>query len=357
MPEINQEICYHVIGVMSGTSLDGVDIAYCEFKLSGDKWLYKIIEAETIPYNQTWLVRLKELHKQPAFIFPKTDAFYGKYIGQLINTFIAKHKIQVDFIASHGHTIFHQPNKGFTAQIGSGASIYAETGITTINDFRVVDVALGGQGAPLVPIGDQLLFNEFEGCLNLGGFSNISFNKDNQRIAFDISPCNIIMNTVANLLGFDFDNEGRIASEGKVNENLFEHLNSLTFYKQLPPKSLGIEWVNEHFWPTIKQFEIQPEDLLATINKHIANQIAQVIKSNNLKSVLTTGGGAFNNTLVNEINFQTRSALVIPNKHLVNYKEALIFGFLGVLRLRETNNSLMSITGAKKNSIGGAIWG
>ncbi len=354
---MRQKNTYNVVGIMSGTSLDGVDIAYCEFNWDTNKWLHEIIHAETIPYNDTWLVRLKELHKQPAFVFPKTDAFYGKYLGQLANTFIEKHGLEVDFIASHGHTIFHQPEKGFTAQIGNGANIYAETGITTINDFRVVDVALGGQGAPLVPIGDELLFNEFDACLNLGGFSNISFKRNSQRVAFDISPCNIIMNPIANLLGADYDDEGKIASEGTVNEQLLLQLNNLSYYQKQAPKSLGIEWVIEKFWPVVNQFDTLPNNLLATLNKHIAQQIIEVINKNNLSSILTTGGGAFNKHLIDEINVATKNALIIPDKHLINYKEALIFAFLGVLRFTNEMNCLSNITGAKRNSIGGCIWG
>jgi anhydro-N-acetylmuramic acid kinase len=354
---MHQKSSYKVIGLMSGTSLDGVDIAYCEFNYTDEKWHYKILHAETIAYNSTWLVRLKELHKQPAFVFPKTDAFYGKYLGQLANTFIKKHQLEVDFIASHGHTIFHQPNKGFTAQIGNGANIYAETGLTTINDFRVVDVALGGQGAPLVPIGDELLFNDFDACLNLGGFSNISFKRNSQRVAFDISPCNIIMNPVANILGVDYDDEGKFASEGIINEQLLMQLNNLSYYQKQAPKSLGAEWVIENFWPLVKQFQISPNDLLATLNKHIALQIIIVIKANNLKSILTTGGGTLNKYMIKEINKHTNNSLFLPDRNLINFKEALIFAFLGVLRMIKSENSLRSITGASKNSIGGAIWG
>jgi len=354
---MHQNSSYKVIGIMSGTSLDGVDIAFCKFNYTDEKWQYKILYAETIAYNSTWLTRLKELHKQPAFVFPKTDAFYGKYLGQLANDFIKKHQLEVDFIASHGHTIFHQPENGFTAQIGNGAYIYAETGITTINDFRVVDVALGGQGAPLVPIGDELLFNRYDACLNLGGFSNISFKKDEQRIAFDISPCNIVMNPIANLLGVNFDDEGKFASEGTINEQLLIQLNNLSYYIKQAPKSLGAEWVTENFWPLVKQFQISPNDLLATLNKHIAFQIIKVIKANNLKSILTTGGGTFNKFMIDEINKQTNNSLHLPDRNLINYKEALIFAFLGVLRMCNSENSLKSITGASKNSIGGAIWG
>ncbi len=348
---------YKVIGIMSGTSMDGVDLAYCEFWQTNQHWQFEIKHAETIPYNKTWLVRLTELHKQPIHLLPKTDAYYGKYLGQLVNTFIKTHALQVDFIASHGHTIFHQPQNGFTTQIGCGANLFAETGIKTINNFRVVDVAYGGQGAPLVPIGDELLFNEFDACLNLGGFSNISFTKNKTRKAFDIGPCNIVTNQVAQQLGFDFDDEGKLAAQGTVNLTLLNELNNLPYYKTNPPKSLGIEWVNTDFWPTIKPHQITAVDLLATLQQHIAQQIANTIITNKLNQVLVTGGGAFNTSLINHINNLTHQALKIPNALLVNYKEALIFAFLGVLRVEGNINALQSVTGAKQNSMGGAIWG
>lgn len=348
---------YNVIGIMSGTSMDGVDLAYCEFWQTNHQWYYQIKQAETIAYNKTWVIRLTELHKQPIHLLPKTDAYYGKYLGQLVNSFIKKYNLQVDFIASHGHTIFHQPHNGFTTQIGCGANLYAETGIKTINNFRVVDVAHGGQGAPLVPVGDELLFNMYDGCLNLGGFSNISFTVDNTRKAFDISPCNIVTNVVAQQLGLEFDDKGKLAEQGKVNSELLSQLNNLAYYKNLPPKSLGIEWVQSVFWPIIKSHQITEIDLLATLQQHIAQQIANTINHYKLTNVLVTGGGTFNSALINQINKLTNKSLVIPDQLLINYKEALIFGFLGVLRIEEIANALHTVTGAKQNSIGGAIWG
>lgn len=342
---------------MSGTSLDGVDLAYCEFTRNADVWEYHIGAAETIPYDEKWLVRLTQLAKQPAFVFPKTDAYYGRYLGQLVNRFIQQHQLNPDYIASHGHTIFHQPQNGFTAQIGSGAGIYAETGITTINDFRVVDVALGGQGAPLVPIGDELLFSSFGACLNLGGFSNISFNNQHRRIAFDISPCNVLMNPVARQLGLPYDDEGKLAASGSINNDLLHALNQLEFYAKTGPKSLGTEWVNEHVWPLVQQFQLSHEDLLATFSQHIASQVAQVINQQQLSNILVTGGGSFNKHLIGQINTLTSESLTIPDDLLIQYKEALIFAFLGVLRLRKEHNSLKEITGAQYNSIGGCIWG
>ena len=347
---------YKVIGVMSGTSLDGVDIAYCEFTYDND-WRFSIKLATTIPYDEKWILRLSKLTEQPGLVLAKTDAFYGKYLGQLVNSFIQENQLKVDFISSHGHTIFHQPNNGFTTQIGCGANIYAETGITTINNFRVVDVALGGQGAPLVPIGDELLFNTYDACLNLGGFSNISFKKDGKRLAYDISPCNLVLNSVAQQLGFDYDKGGEIAESGTIEHELLDRLNQLSFYEKSGPKSLGTEWLNENFWPELADEEYAANNLLATLSEHIAQQIAANIKQHHLSSVLTTGGGSYNETLINRIQQLCDNKLIIPDALLIEYKESLIFAFLGVLRLRKNLNSFNSITGASRDSIGGSVWG
>ncbi|MES2689806.1 MAG: anhydro-N-acetylmuramic acid kinase [Bacteroidota bacterium] len=348
---------YKVIGVMSGTSMDGVDLAYCVFTHQHHKWHYSIEQAKTIPYDDKWITRLTQLHAQPAFVYPKTDAFYGKYLGLLINDFIKEHQIPVDLISSHGHTIFHQPQNGFTSQIGSGASIYAETGIRTINDFRVVDVALGGQGAPLVPIGDELLFTGYDACLNLGGFSNISFNKAGRRTAFDISPCNIVLNKVAQQAGLLFDENGRLARAGTINEELLHKLNALPYYLVKSAKSLGIEWVEKEFWPLLKSFTLTIEDLMATLNYHISIQIAEVIKSNELENLLVTGGGAFNKVMIEYIETGSGIKITPANNSIIHYKEALIFAFLGVLRHTNQANSLRSVTGSRQDNMGGCIWG
>jgi anhydro-N-acetylmuramic acid kinase len=230
---------------MSGTSMDGVDITLCEFIYENNKWTFDIKEAKTIPYDNNWTVRLSQLHKQPIHLYPKTDAFYGRYLGKITKQFIDENNLEVDFISSHGHTIFHQPENGFTAQIGCGAGINAETNLPVINNFRTIDVQLGGQGAPLVPIGDKYLFSEYNACLNLGGFANISFKETGK--AFDICPCNMVMNLLANEIDLAFDNEGEIAAKGTINKELLLALNDLDFYKKEGAKSLGIEWVKNQF--------------------------------------------------------------------------------------------------------------
>lgn len=345
---------------MSGTSMDGVDLAYCEFEINDLKWNFKISCADTIPYPEVWITRLTHLHEQPIFLYPKTDAFYGKYLGQLVNDFIKKNHLVVDLISSHGHTIFHQPENGFTAQIGSGAAIYAETNLPVVCDFRTADVSLGGQGAPLVPIGDRELFSEYDACLNLGGFANISFTNKDSLTAFDVCPCNIILNQVANTMNFPFDDEGKIAASGEINIELLNELNALDFYKKKNAKSLGAEWVNETFYSIVKNYElINAKDLMATFADHIAVQISEVLIQNKIKNILVTGGGTLNAHLIDLIKIKTKSKteLIIPDIKIIQHKEALIFAFLGVLRMRNENNILKTVTGAIRNNIGGALYG
>ncbi|MES2727494.1 MAG: anhydro-N-acetylmuramic acid kinase [Bacteroidota bacterium] len=349
---------YRVIGVMSGSSMDGVDLAYCEFELVNTTWEYKIVAAQTIPYDEKWRVRLSQLYKQPIEIYPKTDAFYGRYLGQLVKKFVQEHNLTVDFVASHGHTIFHQPEQGFTAQIGCGAGLNAESGLPVVTNFRNIDVMLGGQGAPLVPIGDKFLFTEYDACLNLGGISNISFNSQQGITAFDISPCNIVLNRVARWLKLPFDDGGKIAAGAEVDTELLSELNEIPFYQKKGAKSLGREWINTSFWPIVKNYlDTSEPEKMATLVEHIATQIADVLNHYNIKKILVTGGGAFNTFLIETLQKKTSCQIVIPEATLVNYKEALIFAFLGILRLRNENNILSSVTGASRDSIGGALYG
>lgn len=346
-----------VIGVMSGTSLDGLDMAYCEFQFVHDVWEFTLGPAETMAYNDTWKVRLSHLHEQPMHLYPKTDLFYGRFIGQEVKRFIDRYALQVDFIASHGHTIFHQPEEGFTAQIGNGAAIHAETGLPVIADFRTVDVMLGGQGAPLVPIGDALLFGQYDACLNLGGFANISFSVGNQRKAFDLVPCNIILNALAHQAGMEYDAGGALAAKGTIHSKLLEQLNQLPFYAQQGARSLGREWVEDTVWPLIKATPLNNEDALATVTEHIIMQVATSIQASGAKSVLITGGGVHNQFLMERLKANTKAKCVVPDKSTIDFKEALIFAFLGVLKMHHQPNVWCEYTGASRNSIGGALFG
>lgn len=343
---------YNVIGIMSGTSLDGIDIAHITFTKQKNKWLYKLGECQTIKYNPEWRETLKELHLKTKEKIEIADKNYAYLIAETTNSFIKKNQLKIDFICSHGHTVLHQPRKKLTLQIGNGNIISKQCGISVINDFRSLDVKLGGQGAPLVPIGDKLLFSEYKYCVNLGGFSNISFEYKKNRIAFDICPTNIVLNQYASELGYEYDENGKNARDGIINSLLLEELNRIDYYSRKGPKSLGIEWVNKKFTPIINKYNECPKNVLKTCVEHFAFQIGKHLKNN---QCLLTGGGAFNQFLVERIKHHSKAKIVVPNIKLVEFKEALIFGFLGVLKLNNQVNCLKSVTGASKDSVGGQI--
>lgn len=343
---------------MSGTSMDGLDIAYCHFTESAGGWSFVTINAITIPYSTAWSARLVLAKDMNAIDFHTTDIQYGALLGSLVNDFVLKYKLDVDFVASHGHTLFHQPKKNITCQIGDGAALAAACGLPVVCDFRSVDVALGGQGAPLVPIGDRLLFSNYTHCLNLGGIANISFEEKQLRRAFDICPVNMILNYLAQQEGLEYDTGGKIAMTGQVDMELLGNLNKLNFYQQAPPKSLGREWFEEVFLPIIAQSGILVKDAMRTAVEHIAMQIGKSTAGlNDAKhKVLITGGGAFNSFLVTRIQAHCKAQVIIPAADIVSFKEALIFGFLGVLRMRNEPNCLQSVTGASRDNCGGAVY-
>jgi len=347
---------YRAVGVMSGTSLDGVDLAFVEFQESEEsKWSFVLLENESIPYTKDWQNRLLQLPKASALEYVKTHIAYGKYTGALVDDFLKRNALTPDVIAVHGHTIFHHPQQSYTSQIGDGASIAAATGHIVACDFRSMDVARGGQGAPLVPIGDQLLFGDYEARLNIGGFANISYEVDNELIAYDIGPANIILNTVTRKLGKDFDDKGMLAREGVLHTRLLEKLHSLPFYKKKYPKSLGKEWVDENtaiFFPS----DILPQDLLHTLVEHISIVIANELNLLPEGKVFITGGGAFNDYLIERIQEKSALKIVIPERSIIEMKEAIIFAFLGVLRMLNRSNILHQVTGACSASISGALY-
>lgn len=351
----NQE--YNVIGVMSGTSLDGIDIAQIRFKVQNNKWQFEINNCQTIPYSSVWVTKLKDALHYNATELSEINQQYTQYLGSVIYDFIKRNNIHdIDAVCSHGHTILHQPQNGITLQIGNLPRIAEITKQTVVCDFRVADVRLGGQGAPLVPIGDEVLFQEYQYCLNLGGFSNISFQQNNTRLAFDISAVNTVLNYYANQLEVDFDDKGRIAASGKTYLKLLYQLNALEYYQKSAPKSLGIEYVKKVLLPLIDDFNISIADKLNTFCEHIAIQISNALPIKSGK-MLITGGGAYHDFLISRIKQHAqRLDIVIPDKNLLEYKEALIFGFLGVLRLRNEINVLSSVTGASKNHSSGEIF-
>lgn len=344
-----------VVGIMSGTSLDGIDIALCNFFTENGKWSFEIDKAETFVYSDEWRTRLSSAQDLAAeeFVFLHND--YGSYIGKCIRTFLGD-KLKADLIASHGHTVFHQPDRKMTFQIGNAPYIAAECNLAVISDFRTTDVALGGQGAPLVPVGDQILFGEYEFCLNLGGFANVSNDFNGSRIACDLCPVNIVSNELSGRLGLEYDKDGILGLNGNLIKELTDELNELPFYKIKGPKSLGREWVETVFMPVIDKYKTPVPDLLRSFYEHVSDQISNYISADKPGIALITGGGAFNKFLIELISNKIKLKLVIPEEKIVKYKEALIFAFLGMLRFENQINCISSVTGARKNSSGGGVY-
>ena len=340
---------------MSGTSLDGIDMTYVNFQ-KNKFWEYKILFAKTFKYDDLWknkLERSQDLNRNKLKILNEE---YTKFLAYKINKFIEENSIkEIDFIGSHGHTIFHKPSAGYTFQIGNIQNLANYVGKTIICDFRIGDVMLGGQGAPLVPIGDLLLFKNHDTCLNLGGFANISIKKNNKIIAYDICAVNTVFNFLSKKIKLEFDNEGSNARKGKFIKDLYDKLENLKYYSLNPPKSLGIEWVKSKIFPLLEHFSsFSVYDLMHTYLVHISKEIAKNLNQSN--SVLITGGGAYNSFLIEQIRKYTNAELILPERLLIEYKEAIIFGFLGVLKFRNEINCLRSVTGSKKDHSSGKIF-
>ena len=369
---------YRAIGLMSGSSLDGLDIAFVEFQEQGGKWNYEILEAECYVYPDEWKQRLKDAISLSARDYQLLHADYGHYTGQQVNKFIDEHQLhyKVAVVASHGHTTFHIPSKKMTAQLGDGAAIAAETKLPVVSDLRALDVAFGGQGAPIVPIGEKMLLGDYDFFLNLGGIANISVNAD-KYIAFDICPANRVLNMLVNEPdsyrgGKEYDDGGQIAATGTAQKELLEKLNSLDYYKQTYPKSLANDFGTNIVYPVIKNTGIEIKDALRTYTEHIIFQIKNAIinlvnqhettrpeRLLKTQQLLATGGGAFNSFLIQGLKESLKELeieVIVPENKLVNFKEALIMAFIGVLRWRQEYNVLSTATGAIRDSVGGALW-
>ncbi len=355
---------YKVIGLMSGSSLDGLDIVFAELHETAGKWNYEIICSDCLEYDQEWEKKLSDAVNLSAKDYQLLHTDYGRFTGEKINEFIDRNKLnlQISLISSHGHTTFHFPEKKMTHQLGDGASIAAETKLPVVSDLRSIDIAFGGQGAPIVPMGEKLLFTSYDYFLNLGGIANISINKKNEIIAYDICAANRVLNMLAGEKNLPYDNEGKISAQGETDERLLEKLDSLKYYKLAYPKSLANSFGTDTIYPIIKSSGIKTENALRTYTEHICIQITNSLvnyKNDQIQKLFITGGGAFNKFLIEQlreklqkINFE----IYIPPDDVVTYKEALIMALLGVLRWREQYTILASVTGATRNSIGGALW-
>ena len=356
---------YKVIGLMSGSSLDGIDIAFVEFQEKGGNWNFEILHSSCKEYDKEWLAKLKNATELSALDYQLLHTEYGKFLGEKVNEFIEENQLfhKVNLIGSHGHTTFHLPEKKMTHQLGDGAAMAAETGLPVVSDLRSLDVAFGGQGAPIVPIGEKLLFAEYHFFLNIGGIANISVNNENKITAFDICPANRVLNLLAADKNQEYDDGGKIAAAGTINIDLLEKLNSLEYYFLPSPKSLANSFGTDIIFPLIKDARLSTEDAMCTYVEHICLQIKKSLQpyfsNSEIKKLMITGGGAFNTFLIKrlsknlqEINFE----IYIPEEKVVKYKEALIMALLGILRWREQYTVLASVTGATQNSIGGALW-
>jgi len=365
---------YKTIGLMSGSSMDGLDIAFCEFAVektdsSGSLLIssWQLIKAETIPFSQKWRDRILLLTEQNALILAQTHTYFGHYLGELVNAFLKKYQLKPDFIASHGHTIYHIPSKRFTLQIGDGAALAAITGYPVICDFRTQDVALDGEGAPITPIADKMLFSGNDFYLNLGGIANITCNANGRFLAFDVGGANQLLNALARELGLEYDKDGEIAARGRLRKALFEKLNKHDFFQQAYPKSLSNQWVQENLIPACLQADFPLEDRLRTACEHIAFQIArslrQLIRRESFQKksyrIFVTGGGALNSFLISCLQKHCKDIgdfeFILPEREIIEFKEAIMIASMGVLRLENVANCLCSVTGARMDAIGGAI--
>ncbi len=355
----------NIIGLMSGSSLDGIDLVDVDFWNDG-KWHFEIVAKDNYYYDDEWKRNLSDAFYYDENQLKDIDYQYGILLGQVTKRFIDKYHINPSVVASHGHTIFHRPQDHYTLQIGDGQALANECGVMVINDFRTEDVLKGGQGAPLVPIGDKLLFSDYPICLNIGGIANVSYDVDGQRIAYDICIANQALNYLATRVktmctsSLQYDRDGLIARSGTVDNQLLNTLNSHPFYSQNYPKSLGREFFEENVKPLLeKRNDIA--DMMATFVEHIAIQISKSI--DDVKTMCTsslplliTGGGAKNKFLVERIQAHTKHHVVVPSDEIIDYKEAIVFAFLGLLRNRNEINVLKSVTGAKSDSSSGKIY-
>lgn len=357
---------------MSGSSLDGLDIAYVHFNENGGKWSFEIVYSECIPYNEHWRSRLTNSTRLSAIEYLLLHSDYGHYLAECVNQFIDKNELQhqVDIISSHGHTTFHLPAKRMTAQLGDGAALAGVTQLPVVTDLRSIDVAFGGQGAPIVPVGEKLLFPDIDYFLNLGGIANLSSLKNDDPLAFDICAANRVLNLLVEEIQLQFDKDGKLASTGKINDDLLNLLNDLPYYDLPHPKSLPNSFGTDEVYPLVKKFDLSLADALRTYVEHIAIQVKNALikirsyqgsfeNTNTHPLLLITGGGALNSFLMMRLKDHLRTTgidVVVPSPEIINYKEALIIALIGTLRWREEYNVIASVTGARRNSIGGALW-
>ncbi len=343
------------LGVMSGSSLDGLDVSCCTYRKEGEKWGFQFIAGETFKFPDGIMRELLRVRSLSGLQLTELDKVLGKWIGKSCKAFIDSKNLKPELIGSHGHTVFHDVSKGLTLQIGNGYEISLETGVPVYSDFRMKDILLGGQGAPLVPIGDYHLFEHYDACLNLGGIANISIKRDNTIYAYDVAPCNQVLNKIVEPLNVEFDDAGKLARTGKVSQSWIEELSSNKFYDLPFPKSISNEWVAKEVISSIPTMDLV--DALHTFNHFIASTITHDLNKFGIDNVLITGGGAYNKFLIELMKEMVPSMdLDVPDPYLIDFKEAIVIGLMGILRHRGEINVLSSVTGASRDSCSGALY-
>ncbi len=351
-----QQKKYVVIGLMSGSSLDGIDLVAAAFIKESEMWSYSIRASRFVPYPDFWKIKLAEAYNSSKAVIEMLDRDYGSFLGNEVKHFVTENHLEPDFVSSHGHTIFHQPEKQFTLQIGNGQTLADACGLRVINDFRSEDVSKGGQGAPLVPIGDRLLFSNYDCCLNIGGIANLSVERNGKRIAYDICIANQALNYIAGIKGLEMDYDGALAKNGKLIPSLFEALERDDYFQKAHPKSLGREFFETKLKPLLSDYSDQAENLSHTYLQHLVMRIVTELIRLDVKKVLVSGGGALNTYLIQQLKEQSQAEIIVADELLINFKEALIFAFLGVLKSRNEVNVLASATGASSDSCSGNFW-
>lgn len=344
---------YHIIGIMSGSSLDGLDVSLTKFNHT-THWQFEIIQAVTIPIPDHLKTQLRSSTNLGAREISLLDLQYGEWIGEELTKWISRFSMTPDLIGIHGHTVFHLPKEHLSLQIGNGLTIAQKTGIPTVDNFRSLDVLLGGQGAPLVPFGEQMLFSGCAAYLNLGGICNISIHKENKVTAWDIAPCNQVFNHFSKQLGFNYDDKGSLSRKGSIDHIWLNYLQSLSYFQQEPPKSLANQWTQE----VLKKSPDNPFDALASYVDFLSEQIAfEVTGAINGGTMMITGGGAYHQYLIEQIEEKIGPGfkIIVPDNLIIEQKESVIFAFLALMRLRGEINVLSSVTGAKRDSCSGTL--
>ncbi len=355
---------YQVIGLMSGSSRDGLDIVFALIEEQRGKWSYTLEEAVCEPYPEFWQKALDMDLAMPFPAFLELHSAYGRYLGERVMAFIQERNLKhrVHFIASHGHTAYHNPGARTGFALGDGAQLAAITGLPVITDLRSMDLALGGQGAPIVPIGDRLLFSDYPFLLNIGGIANLTMRTDSGYLAGDIGPANQVFNRLAGRKGMDMDRGGELAAKGKLSPEILQRLADQEYYRLPMPKSLSNEKALALMDP-LWESGLEVEDALATAQAHLVAQIVRSLESVHGREkggrMLVTGGGAFNHQLMAQLSGALAPLSiepVVPEKELVEFKEALVMALMGVLRWREETNIYGETTGASRDHVGGALW-